>query len=267
MGWFTSVASPFFIFSAILLMLKKIIQKFILVNKKEGETPLECLTDFRNKNKAYKDIKMTYAGRLDPMASGLLLIVAGEEIKNKEKYLKLDKAYEFEVLFGFATDTYDIMGKVVGSRVSGVREEEIKKLIKTNLKHFTGKFKQAYPLYSSVNIKKVRAGQDVESTSNIVNVKSLKLIKIKTINNKKLLKDIEKRLGKVKGDFRQEEILKIWRKKLSNNSGVYTIASFRIECSSGTYVRAIANSLGERMKTPALAFKIKRTKVGKWGKM
>ena len=73
-------------------------QKIIVLNKKEGETPLEALSNFRAKHKKYKDVKMTYAGRLDPMASGLILILAGEETKNKEKYLTLDKEYSFEVL-------------------------------------------------------------------------------------------------------------------------------------------------------------------------
>ena len=68
--------------------LKKVIKKIILLNKKEGETPLEALENFRFKNKEYKDVKMTYAGRLDPMASGILLILAGDEIKNKEKSKK-----------------------------------------------------------------------------------------------------------------------------------------------------------------------------------
>jgi len=59
---------------------------------------------------------MTYAGRLDPLAEGLLLVLTGEECKNKEKYLGLDKEYEVDVLFGFATDTYDILGKVLSAK-------------------------------------------------------------------------------------------------------------------------------------------------------
>jgi tRNA U55 pseudouridine synthase TruB len=59
-------------------------KKIILINKKEGETPLEALEFFRKKNKQYQDLKMTYAGRLDPMASGLLLLLAGEETKKKK---------------------------------------------------------------------------------------------------------------------------------------------------------------------------------------
>ena len=73
-------------------------KKVILLNKKEGETPLEALEIFRIKNNKYKDIKMTYAGRLDPMASGLLLILAGEETKNKEKYTKIIEEYDVDFL-------------------------------------------------------------------------------------------------------------------------------------------------------------------------
>ena len=109
-------------------------KKIILLNKKEGETPLERLELFRVKNKIYKNVKMTYAGRLDPMASGLLLILAGDETKNKEKYLILEKEYEFEVLFGFSTDTYDILGKITNSRDILLNKNNLEKEIKKHIK-------------------------------------------------------------------------------------------------------------------------------------
>ena len=282
-------------------------KKVIVLNKKEGETPLECLDDFRVKNKKYKEVKMTYAGRLDPMAFGLLLVLTGDETKNKEKYLKLDKEYEFEILFGFATDTYDVLGKVLDTydvlgipkvnnflRSSVTRVPiparpfknhsplEFRNEIQQNLKEFTGKFIQKYPIYSSKTVKGkplfsyARSGKDVEIPERIVNVKSLKFVKLRKINKKKLLENIERRIKKVNGpastregkptrggDFRQEEILKIWRKKLRREDNFY-IASFKIKCSSGTYVRGIANSLGEKLNIPSLAFSIKRTRIGKY---
>ena len=256
-------------------------KKIILVNKKEGHTPLEALLHFKKKNLEYKNMPMTYAGRLDPMASGLLLILAGEEVKNKEKYLKLDKEYEFEILFGFATDTYDILGKVQHSYIlKNVRMLELEQKIKQNSKYFTGKFLQKYPKYSSKTIKKVRAGIDFEPEEREVFIKSFKFVGIKNISAKKLLKNIERRIEKVKGparnakgiafaggDFRQKEILKIWRINLYNiRHGAY-VAKFKINCSSGTYVRAIANSLGTKIGIPALTFSIKRTKIGKWRRL
>jgi tRNA pseudouridine55 synthase len=227
---------------------------------------------------------MTYAGRLDPMASGLLLILTGDETKNKEKYLKLDKEYKFEVLFGFATDTYDLLGipKVNNFlRSSDLRGPvparpfknysplEFRNAILYNLKFFTGKFIQKYPIYSSKTVKGkplftyARSGEDVETPEREVDVKNFKFIKLRKIDNKKLLENIEKRIKKVQGDFRQEEILKIWREKLMERKDFY-IVNFKIKCSSGTYVRGIANSLGEKLNVPSLAFSIKRTKVGKY---
>jgi tRNA pseudouridine55 synthase len=238
----------------------------VILDKKEGETPLEALEVFRRRHKEYKDVKMTYAGRLDPMASGVLLVLTGEEVKNKEKYLALDKEYEFQILFGFATDTHDILGKVTNSTILTNSRIDLEKQIKQNLKHFTGRFRQEYPLYSSKTIKKARAGVRVEREARTVNVKSLKFLKLEKINNKKLLANIERRIKKVEGDFRQAEILKIWRGELNYQGEPLVIAKFKIKSSSGTYVRGIADALGKRMKIPALAFSIKRTKVGKWAK-
>ena len=247
-------------------------KKVILLNKKEGETPLLSLERFRVKNKAYKNVPMTYAGRLDPMASGLLVVLAGDECKKKEKYLVLPKEYEFEILFGFATDTHDILGKVKKCARQDLAQKDLKKSIKNNLKNFTGKFMQKYPAYSSKTVKGkqlfayARAGEKIKLPEHEVSVASLKLGKIKKINSKKLLENIEKRIAKVQGDFRQKEILKIWRKMLNTRclTNKFFIASFKIKCSSGTYVRSISHSLGERIGIPALAYSIKRTKVGKY---
>lgn len=247
----------------------KFLKRVIVLNKKEGETPLEALEFFRSKNKKYQDVKMTYAGRLDPMASGVLIILVGEEVKNKEKYLKLYKEYKFEILFGFATDTYDILGKVMNNYELKIANYELEKNIKKEIKSFYGKFTQKYPIYSSKTVKGkplfsyARKNENVEIPNREVEVKSLKLKKIRKINSKKLLENIEKRIKKVKGDFRQQEILKIWKEKLIKENNFY-IGSFEIKCGSGTYVRGIANSLGERLNIPSLAYSIKRTKVGKF---
>jgi len=58
----------------------------ILANKKIGETPLELI-----KRVAFNKTPVTYAGRLDPMAEGLMILLIGSEVKEKEKYLNLIK--------------------------------------------------------------------------------------------------------------------------------------------------------------------------------
>lgn|SRR3989338_3039987 len=243
------------------------ISKAILLNKKEGETPLQALEKFRAKNKEYKDVKMTYAGRLDPMAEGLLLILAGEEIAHKEKYLALPKVYEFEVLFGFATDTYDILGKIVNSKRVDISKIRLKSLIRNNLKHFTGIFNQKYPPYSSKTWMKARVGTLEEAPDRKVHIYKIHFMKLKPVTSNILLKNIQRRIKKVKGDFRQKEILKIWHKNLSQPSSKGSpcwIGSLSIKCGSGTYVRGIADSLGKRIGIPALAFSIKRIQIGKY---
>ena len=279
--------------------MKKILKKILLLNKKEGETPLEALENFRRKNRKYKDakeIRMTYAGRLDPMVSGLLLVLVGDAVHEKEKYIKLTKEYKFRVLFGFATDTYDILGKVQHSDIlKNVGMSELAEKIQNNLKFFTGKFTQSYPMYSSKTVAGkplftyARAGKKVKRPEHEVHVQSFKFFGIKTISAEKLLENIERRIAKVRGDFRQKEILKIWRGLLGSRnskfwrfppaSGVnlprskftipasFLVADFHIKCGSGTYVRAIANDLGEKIGIPTLALSIKRTKIGKWSNM
>lgn len=86
--------------------------KAITTYKALGQTPLECLEELRVSRPDLADLPLTYAGRLDPLACGLLIVLAGEECKNKDQYLGLDKTYEFEMLVGFATDTYDLLGVV-----------------------------------------------------------------------------------------------------------------------------------------------------------
>lgn len=259
-------------------------QKFYLINKKIGETPLEALEVFRKKKKIGTEIPMTYAGRLDPMASGLLIILIGEECKNKDKYLDFNKEYEFEVLFGFSTDTYDILGKVIAEGNPIYTKEDLEKVIKKNLKNFKGKIIQKYPMYSSKTVdgkplfSYAREDKKVEVPEREVNIKTLKFLNLKKVSSQKILKDIESRIGKVNGparnakhsfaggDFRQKEILKIWQKNLKKENNFY-IGYFKVSCSSGTYVRTIAEDLGAKIDLPALAYNIKRIKIGRYAKI
>lgn len=124
-----------------------------LVWKEVGETPVEAIQKFKKenlkKNPELDFLPMTYAGRLDPMAEGLLVLLSGEETKNKEKYLGLRKKYTFEMLWGVETDTHDVLGVVSSFNALGPRDVTEEKEIKEYLKKNTGKFEQYYPMYSS----------------------------------------------------------------------------------------------------------------------
>lgn len=229
-------------------------QKVLNLYKEIGETPLERIKRFQAANPEYKDVPMAYAGRLDPMAEGVLLVLTGEECKQKEKYLGLDKEYIVEILFGFATDSYDILGKItdIGHQMSNVKTSDVQKILAS----FVGKFIQQYPKYSSKMIARSKGAKERE-----VEVYSIKFLGQRKIGAKKLLETIEKRISKVKSDFRQKTILPLWRKNLKCNKNKYQIIKIKVKCSSGTYMRSLAHNLGKKLGIPALAFSIKRTKI------
>ena len=83
------------------------------------------------------------------------------------------------------------------------------------------------------------------------------------VSEQDLLAYIDENVTKVNGDFRQEEIMRTWRRHLkAGGKRTFPCATVKIECSSGTYVRSIAHGLGQHLSTPALALHILRTKVG-----
>ncbi|MCC6448863.1 MAG: hypothetical protein IT215_09300 [Chitinophagaceae bacterium] len=239
--------------------------------KKAGETPLERLLRFKAKNPKYKDIKITYAGRLDPMAEGVLLVVCGQEIKNKEKYLKLKKEYEAEFLFGIETDTHDLLGKV--EKINFLNTKNFKLNAEKVLLGFQKEYVQSYPKYSSKTVDGIqlhalaRAGEirNKDLPKKSVNIYLIKICGWKKMSGKKLLNLIKKNIIKVGGDFRQQEILSLWKKNLKNfKNNIFSICNVKIKCSSGTYVRQLAHDVGQILNVGAIACKIKRTKVGNY---
>ncbi|MEI7513657.1 MAG: hypothetical protein WCJ74_03505, partial [bacterium] len=84
--------------------------KVLNLYKRAGETPLLCILRYKKDNPQFENVPMTYAGRLDPLAEGVLLVLTGKEVHRKEEFLNLRKEYEVEVLFGFETDTFDVLG-------------------------------------------------------------------------------------------------------------------------------------------------------------
>ncbi len=251
--------------------------------KNKGETPLDVLKRLKNENPEYLHVPMTYAGRLDPMAEGLMIVLTGDDCTKKDEYTNLNKQYEVTVLFGFATDTYDLLGIVERPKKNseiiahnrlyyGLRhDEQFQNSFSGLLKNFTGKIDQKYPPYSSrtVNGKPLfqwaREGRLSEITipSHEVYISKIEVLEESEISKTKLKKYIKENISKIEGDFRQEEILKSWDEVLKNTEEEnFLCVKLRIDCGSGTYVRVIASELGEVLGTGALAMHIKRTKIG-----
>lgn len=257
--------------------------------KKRGETPLECLERFKKANPELKDEKMTYLGRLDPLAEGVLLVGSGEdtEQKHREEFFGLDKEYEFAALFGFTTDTYDVMGKVLKiEKVEKMNEMDLIKIAKI----YEGEREQKYPEYSSKMISKKtspltplqRRGEkqkiNIFSTPSLWEgvggwVKKITIYKLQfngltTLNNKELFGRLLMDISKVNGDFRQHEILTLWKQILLDHTSKYNnghcnfFGKFSAHVSSGTYIRSLVNDIGSTLGVGATTLSIKRIRVG-----
>jgi tRNA pseudouridine55 synthase len=278
-------------------------QKLLSVYKPQGLTPLEVVNLVKEKFPEYKNAKIGYAGRLDPLAHGVLLLMIGDATKEKDKYLNLPKEYEFEAVFGVSTDTYDVLGMLVSSRATeGSRgisyhkaalkrslrssadsvgmTKEIQSFIKSKL----GKQIQIYPTFSSKTVQgkplfwwaRNNKLSEIQIPQREIEIYDFKLLEIKEISAAKLKKEIFRQIALVTGDFRQEQIKNTWNTlftkdqrpaspagRLKTNSRFLT-AKLKISCSSGTYVRSIVNELGNRLNSGAITIDILRTKVGKY---
>lgn len=238
-----------------------------LLYKKPGDTPNQCLMAFKMKNPEYRAIPMTYAGRLDPLAEGLLLVLSGDGIQEKDKYLELKKTYMFEMLWGFSTDTGDVLGVVKSKEASIPTTVEIKRALSESV----DKFEQKYPAYSSKTINGVpllewaRSGRlhEIEIPSHEVEVFEANHISRRTVSGGDLLNEVKSKIKSVVGDFRQKEILNKWVELLVNNMDKELIIDqISVTVSSGFYVRQFVSDFASTFDVTATTFHIKRTEIG-----
>jgi len=214
---------------------------------------------------------LSYAGRLDPMASGVMLVLVGDANKEREKYLNLNKDYSAEILFGVSTDTYDILGLISAVITESLNGEYIEEELKVKMRGLKGTFSQKYPEYSSKPVDgqplfmHARAGKRVAVPTHDVTIYDVSLTSVKTIDSEELLSRIESQVALVKGDFRQEDIVSMWKEKLLQSEiKQFVVAEVDLSVSSGFYVRQYAHDIGEILKLPACALSILRTRVGEW---
>lgn len=167
-----------------------------------------------------------HTGTLDPFAEGVLPICIGKATRLIE-YLEDDKAYIGTVQFGRSTTTYDIEGEVVNISEKKVTKKEIEEKIQI----FRGKIQQVPPIYSAIKVngKKLyeyaRSGENIEIKPREVNIYKLELV-----------------------NFDEEK----------------QTADLHIECSKGTYIRSIANDLGEALNCYGHLIKLIRIKAGRF---
>ncbi len=178
--------------------------------------------DFARRRLGQKTIG--HAGTLDPLATGLLVLLIGKATKLSSGFTALDKGYAGTMMLGVRTDTQDLEGKILSERpYDAVTEEQVRDVFEA----LSGTQRQSAPLFSAVRRKGrksyewARRGIAVEPTDKEITVTDFTLT-----------------------GFAPPEI------------------TFRLSCSKGTYVRTLCDEAGERLGCGATLSSLVRTRVG-----
>lgn len=254
--------------------------RYVVLEKPIGQTPLETIAAWKTAHPEHTNLPATYAGRLDPMASGTLLVLLGEECKHREKYLGLDKEYEVEVVLDLTTDTGDALGLAAyDGTQSTISNEDARAALHT----FTGTHTVPYPAFSSKTVHgKPLFMYALEGTLDEVTIPEheetiyrISLLNVKQVSTEQLHACIRETLRTVprsdepsKGigaDFRQDAVRARWD-ELFTEIGERTVCilTLRVTCGSGAYMRTLAGRLGRALGTSAFALSIHRTKIGQY---
>lgn len=268
-GRFTFYAVPF----------PTMIPPYVVLNKKLGQTPLQAIDAWRLGHPECKDVPATYAGRLDPMATGKLLVLLGDECKKQERYRGLDKEYEIEILLDFRTDTGDVLGiPAPASTTTLTSNSDILRIVRAEV----GTKEVPYPAFSSKTVNgKPLFLYALEGTLDSISIPthqeriySIKQGATRTIGIDDLRKKVTEILSlaprtnepskELGADFRQDEIAAAWESSLSAmKDREFVVLTLTVTCASGTYMRSLAERIGIELGTHALALSIHRTRVGR----
>jgi tRNA pseudouridine55 synthase len=195
-----------------------------LLDKPAGLTSHDVVERVRN---AVALPRIGHSGTLDPMATGLLLLCAGEAARLQGFFTLMDKSYDGVIRLGRATTTYDREGESVGPErdAGGIERAEIDSAADS----FRGEFLQSPPPYSAKKVggrkfyEMARKGESVPLVPKKVRVSEL-------------------RFGELAGGR----------------------LPFSISCTSGTYIRSIASELGEKLGCGAHLESLRRTRIGQF---
>lgn len=205
-----------------------------LIDKPSGPTSHDIVAHIRRQSGIKR---VGHAGTLDPLASGLLIMLVGREFtKQQSLYLKQDKSYLVTARLGLSTDSYDIMGQITEQnpweQVAAVSAEQIE----AKLTQFRGSITQITPAFAAVKIKGrkayelARRGIEFERPSRQVTISHLKMLAIRN--------DAQQQTHEV---------------------------DLVIDCSSGTYIRSVIHDLGQSLGVGATVVALRRTRIGEMG--
>lgn len=206
---------------------KHIINGWLNVDKPKGLTSADVVNIFK---KILKPTKIGHTGTLDPMATGVLPVALGEATKLIQFTENKTKTYEFNLVFGAATDTEDAEGEIVKTTDKLPNLDEIHAI----LPDFTGKITQTPPIYSALKIDGKRAyelareGKQPEMKQRTVEINLIEIIKDSIC-------------------YKENKVAEI---------------SIRAEVSRGTYIRSLARDIALKLGTLGHINMLKRVKDG-----
>jgi tRNA pseudouridine55 synthase len=195
----------------------------LVIDKPQGKTSHDVV-DAARRILGFRQIG--HLGTLDPLATGVLVLLLGRATRLAQFYAGRRKRYTSTFRFGFATDTYDADGTPLGPDTAPVLDRaEIERLAAARI----GRFPQMPPPYSA---KKIH-GRPAHELARKKKPLELKAVEIEVY------------------DFRVTEV-----------SG--SLAKFSIECAAGTYIRSLAHEMGTALGCGAHLAEIVRTAVGEF---
>jgi tRNA pseudouridine55 synthase len=172
-------------------------------------------------------IKVGHTGTLDPMATGVLVLLIGKATKEAGRFSHDSKRYSAEITFGTATDTYDATGTVIAQGDPGLVDMD---LLRSGIESLMGESEQLPPLYSAVKVRGKRLYQYAREGKTV-----------------------------------ERQPRRIMISRIDASFERFPVVSLDIECSSGTYIRELANRLGEMCGCPAHLSALRRTAAGGFG--
>ena len=172
--------------------------------------------------------KAGFVGTLDPLASGCLPIAIGHATKVINLAEKVNKEYIFTILWGKQTDTGDLEGRIINEKKTFPSNKNIQRI----LSNFIGNIKQTPPKYSSIKINGSRAYSLVRN--------------------------------EVSFELKKREV-KIFSLKLLRQLSLER-AEFYVKCSSGTYIRSLAESISKALGTVGVLIQLRRVGFGNFNK-
>lgn len=240
----------------------------IYTQKKLGETPLECLERVRIEQNISMDESVTFAGRLDPAATGEMLLLSGDDVHKKDEYTHFNKEYQVEYVLGVATDTGDLLGVIQNTNLEFDESKITTTVLGKVFAELSGTRQQKFHSFSSKIVDgkplwlHTKEGNSKEA-DHAITIHSIQILDISQITVSDIVDRALLVTQLVEGDFRQDEILKSWENFAAGYMPGHKLLKIMVSvvCSSGTYMRVLGEELSQKISMPVVAYSIHRRKI------